>query len=90
MPRPRKIQNEVVLDAILQFLDDEADFNSTDVGEKVGLSRPTVNRRLKEMDEANWLRVRPYRDGNGHRRYTVRVLAKGKKAVERYQKAQVA
>lgn len=90
MPRPRKVSNEVVLGTIMQFLDDEVEFNSADVGEKIGLSRPTVNRRLREMDDANWLRVKPYRDDNGHRRYNVRVLAKGRKAVERYRKAQAA
>lgn len=90
MPRPRKVPNEVVLGTIIQLIDDGTEFNSSEVGAKIGLSRPTVNRRLKEMDDADWLRVKPYRDDSGHRRYTVRVLAKGRKALERYEKAQAA
>lgn len=87
MPRPRKIANEEILSVIMALNEQDADYSSQSIGDQVGLSRPTINRRLQEMDEDDWVRVQPFRDGNGHRRYTVRVLAKGRKKVERYQKA---
>lgn len=86
MPRPRKIQNEELLSAIMELNEADADYSSEEIGEKVGLSRPTVNRRLKEMDEEDWIRVKPFRDDNGHRRYTIRVLAKGRKKAEGWRK----
>lgn len=86
MPRPRKVPNEVVLEAIIELVDAEVAFSSEELGKKIDLSRPTVNRRLKELDEDNLIRVSPYRDENGHRRYSVRVLAKGRKHLERYQR----
>lgn len=86
MPRPRKVDNAAILDAIVRLTDDGTQFNSTDLGDAVGLSRPTVNRRLKEMDEQNLLRVKPFRDDNGHRRYAVKVLARGRKVAERYRR----
>lgn len=90
MPRPRKVPNEAIVDAILALQEDGIEFGSPYLGEQVGLSRPTINRRLREMDEQNWLRVKQYRDDTGHRRYTIRVLAKGRKVAERYRREAVA
>lgn len=87
MPRPRKVTNEEILGVIMALNEKDADYSSETIGEEIGLSRPTVNRRLKEMDQDDWIRVKPFRDENGHRRYTVRVLAKGRKKVERHEKA---
>lgn len=86
MPRPRTVTNEQVLSVVMALNESDADYSSQTIGEQVGLSRPTVNRRLKEMDQEDWLRIKPFRDENGHRRYTVRVLAKGRKKVERWRR----
>lgn len=83
MPRPRKVSNATIMEAILRFTEQGVDFSSEILGEQVGVSRPTINRRLKEMDEKGWLRVKPYRDEFGHRRYAVKVLARGRKAANR-------
>lgn len=83
MPRPRKVENDEILVIIKRLVDENAEFSSEYLGAQVGLSRPTINRRLREMDEKNLIRVKHHRDNNGHRRYTVKVLAKGRKRLER-------
>lgn len=86
MPRPRKVTNEQLLALVMELNEDDADYSSERIGEQLGVSRPTVNRRLQEMSDDDWVRVAPFRDEYGHRRYTVRVLAKGRKKVESWQK----
>lgn len=83
MPRPRKVDNDEILTLVHQLVEKGAEFSSQELGDSVGLSRPTINRRLREMNEQNLLRVKPYRDKNGHRRYTVKILARGRKRLER-------
>ena len=84
MPRPRKVQNEAILDVIDSLNGNQEQYSSPDIGKALGLSRPTVNRRLQEMDGENWIRVKRFRDDMGHRRYTVRILAKGRRKLERF------
>lgn len=88
MPRPRKVSNEAILAIIMELNESDADYSSESIGEQLDLSRPTVNRRIKEMDGDDWIRVAPFRDDFGHRRYTVKVLAKGRKKVESFKKKQ--
>lgn len=88
MPRPRKVSNEELLAVVMELNESDADYSSESIGDRLSLSRPTVNRRLKEMDGEDWIRVTSFRDDFGHRRYTVRVLAKGRKKVESWQKKQ--
>lgn len=88
MPRPRKVTNEQLLAVIIELNESESEYSSESIGAQIDLSRPTVNRRLKEMDAEDWIRVSPYRDDFGHRRYTVRVLAKGRRKVASWQKKQ--
>lgn len=88
MPRPRKVTNEQLLAVIIELNENDSEYSSESIGAQVDLSRPTVNRRLKEMDAEDWIRVAPYRDDFGHRRYTVRVLAKGRRKVESWKKKQ--
>ena len=83
MVRPRTVSNEEVLQGIV-YLQDELDleyFTSERLGEEVRLSRPTVNRRIKELEALGWIRVKRYRNQKGHWRYQVRVMSKGRKAI---------
>jgi DNA-binding MarR family transcriptional regulator len=81
MARPRTVSYEDILVAILGLNEQHFSFPSELLGQAVGASRPTINRRLKEMDAQDLIRLKPFRDEAGHRRYTVSVLSKGRKRI---------
>jgi Mn-dependent DtxR family transcriptional regulator len=73
--RPRKVTNEEVLDAIQELHKEGFEsFNSSELGDRIGLSRPSVNRRLTELAEKGLIHWSKFRNAYGHRRYTVSIL----------------